>query len=207
MAAPAVTSTVAYAYGQLPPRYVEDDESTGWVTLHLLAAALAPLQDVDDLVRDDGDTPGWAPLLDIDRAPVEFLPFLAQMVGVRLRSGLSAVAQRQRITEAAGIRRGTLEAMRAAAQAYLVGDRKVSITERLGADPYAILVRTYASETPEPAMTEAAIRNEKPAGIILTYQVVTGAAYLDVSADFVTYNNLNASFASYEALARYVPAV
>lgn len=70
-------------------------------------------------MRDSAAGPGWSPVLDVDRAPVEWLGWLAQFAGVRLRPGLAAPEQRARIKNTDGHRRGSSPALRAAARQHL----------------------------------------------------------------------------------------
>lgn len=106
------------------------------------------------------------------------------MVGVAFVGTLTEVQQRQRIEDQEGRRRGTRAAIEAAAKKTLTGGQQVFIYEKWGGDAYTLRVVTYTAETPDPAATEAAIRRQKPAGIVLIYEVVT-AGTIDALAGTV----------------------
>src|SRR5437764_7240325 len=119
---------------------------------------------VEDLVRDTLDGPGWSALVDLDRCPDVALPWLAQLVGVRLLPGSTPDEQRARIASTDGFRRGTRDAMIAAARATLTGAGTVILRERDGdpvAEPidyaYRLTAITYADETPDASATEQAL--------------------------------------------------
>jgi hypothetical protein len=173
------------------------DEANGWPLLALCGALAEPLEEISSYVRDASEGPyvflftpygtgvygvladsyalqgwpGWSGIVDLKRAPAKALGWLAQFVGVRLAPGLSDPAQRARIAATDGFNRGTPAAIVAAAQQYLVDTKTVTLTERDGG-AYKLTVETLASETPDAAQVEAAIRSQTPAGIALTYAAV-----------------------------------
>lgn len=61
-----------------------------------------------------------------------------------------------------GIKRGTEEAVRRAAAGFLTGTKTVSINYT--SDPYEIVVRTIAAETPDPAAVQRAIEGDYVSG-------------------------------------------
>lgn len=119
-----------------------------------------------------GDVP-WFIAGDPDRIPVDGLPWLAQFVGVRTTVGASAAVQRAEIRQTAGWRRGTVASISSAVAATLTGTKTVVIREQY-ITAYGLRVETYIDETPDPAVTEAAILTHKPAGILLSYEAVAG---------------------------------
>lgn len=167
------------------------------------------LGDVDDFARDTDTTEGWVWLLDPDATPREALAWLAQFGGVRLRDGLDEASQRLRVKETAGQKRGTVEAVAGAARQELTGDRVVRIYERTRSDgqpdPYHLWVVTYEADTPDPDAVRDALEEQKPAGLVLFYEVRAGATYAEVAADFATYADLATFFASYADLRTYQP--
>jgi hypothetical protein len=64
----------------------------------------------------------------------------------------------------------------------------------------AILVRTITGETPDEAATEAAVRREIPAWLVLTYEAVAGLTYAELSAEYATYADLEATGYTYAQL-------
>jgi hypothetical protein len=171
----------------------------------------APFEEIDDLVRDTDDGPGWSALVDADRAPAKFLPWLAYLNGVRVTASYTEAQQRAEIVDAAGFRRGTTGAMIAQVQTHLTGLKRVVLIER-DLDPYKITVMTYASETPNPTLTEKDARARKPAGLVLNYVVNSGWAYEPMRIYYLdppnapnTYANLASDHASYAALLAFNP--
>lgn len=164
------------------------DEQLGWPFLIFLAGVAGAMGELPAIVRDTDSGPGWSAVLDPARCPAWALPWLAQFAGVKLTEGTSEAEQRARITSPPAFQRGTVDAMTAAARLHLTGAQQVTLIERDGS-PYRLTVITYTSQTPDAAKVEAAVRSQKPAGLILTYRVDDGwnigqleAAYASVSA-------------------------
>ena len=109
-------------YAALGP-ITSEDPALGWPLLRFINAMAIRPQATDDLVRDSDEGPGWSGVVDLDRAPVNALPWLAQFVGVELLPGLDDESQRLRIRETAGFRRGTRAAIEGAARQFLTGSR------------------------------------------------------------------------------------
>lgn len=116
------------------------------------ATLSAMFEQVFQIVADQG-TPddaanyqaGWSILLDPQRCPTEFLPYLGMFVGVYVPPGTEDGTARGLITGEAGFNRGTLQAIQAAIErAQDTPDRsKYAVVERtslLGADAYHFLV-------------------------------------------------------------------
>lgn len=139
---------------------------------------------------------GWAVLTDVDSAPREALPWLAQFSGVRVPSGTTQADARRRIKDADGTRRGTPAALVKAVQRTLTGNKTVVLTERDGS-AYRLGVFTYVSETPDSAATQRAILDQKPAGIVLNYVAGTGAEYSALDASHTTYAAMDTAFTDY----------
>lgn len=110
-------------YDELEPlRYAETEPDVPYD--HPLAKYVQTLcyadELVDTLARDTDDgKPGWSIIVDIDRCPDEFLPWLAQLVGVVLDPTVDADANRERIRSVDGANRGTTGAVLAAAAQHL----------------------------------------------------------------------------------------
>jgi hypothetical protein len=156
------------------------DATRGWPLLILLGAfghAFGPLH---DLVRDTDAGPGWSQVMDPTRAPAWALPWLAQFAGVTIDAGLDDSAARRRITHPPRWERGTLRAMALAARPTLTGTAQVRVIERDGG-PYRLTAITRTDETVNPAATRAALRSQKPAGLILNH-VISDAPMIDEGA-------------------------
>jgi len=166
--------------------------------LGVLADAIgAMFEQVQEIVID-GDQPGWTIPLTLDEAKA--LGWLGQFLGVRLDPFLSDSERRTAIGEVEGFSRGTPAAMRAAAARTLTGNKTVNFDERYGGNPYHLNVITYTDETADPAATEAALRALKPAGIVMTYEVLDGQTYYDLKTNYGSYTVVKSTFADYQAL-------
>lgn len=156
------------------------------------------LQPVNDIIRDDPDTdaPGWSQALDVDRAPSEWLGWLAQFAGVRLQPGLDDASQRARIKSTDGFRRGSPGSIVGAAQQYLIGDKTVFLVERHGS-PYRLTVTTVAGETPDAAAVARAIKAQKPAGIVMVHATTTEIDYNALRDTHSDYDETLSLYATY----------
>jgi hypothetical protein len=205
MPAPTLTTTGERLHDALSPLATED-EANGYALAHFLSALAAMFDEIADLSRDQDDgAPGWSPVFDPDAAPADFLPFLAQFVGVQLPPNLDEAGQRLRIKETDGFKRGTPTAIMGAARQHLVGpggdgwDATVYLIERHGS-PYAFTVTTLESETPDETKVLAALLEQKPAGLILSYSTIVGGdlqtlrdTHLDlaeIAADFTDLDDI-----------------
>lgn len=193
MARPVVGTLAEEALVELEP-YAHAEEDLDWPLLTYLGSLLGRAQEVADLARDSDDGPGWSAIVDPDRAPAAWLPWLAQLAGVRIpppdapdASQLSEADQRLRIKETAGQRRGTPDAVKGAARQHLTGDRAVYLSERHGS-AYQLRVATLETETPDPDLVLAALLEQKPAGIVLIYDTVP------VGGDWDALNSTHASW-------------
>lgn len=150
-----------------------------------------PFQLVEDWASDTDEDVGWSLLLDIDRCPDEALPWLGQIVGIsNLGSLPTADDQREQIRNLVNWKRGTVSAMSSAPLPYLTGSKTVLFRERFdgsGNDaPYDIQVITYAAETTDAVMTEAAIKAQKPGGDRLVYVNAAGQDLLQLKTNYAT---------------------
>jgi hypothetical protein len=198
------TSYPARLYGMLAP-LAQWDPNAAWSLLILVNAIGLPFQLVEDLVRDTPDGPGWSALLDVDRCPVEALPWLGQLAGVRVLPDSSESAMRARIRSTDGFHRGTVAAMRAAALATMSEAGYLVFRERAG-DPYVLDVISYADETPDPNATLQALLAQKPGGIVLNYSTATGQTYQVLNDTHASYDDVNATYAYYAAVLLDEPA-
>lgn len=103
-----------------------------------LAGPAGLLQSIYDLCGDTPQGPGWSQIVDITRCPTDALPWLAQMVGVRIPASMPDAEARAATTAETGWHRGTAASLVAAAQAYLTSGT-VTIAERTP-DPYSFTV-------------------------------------------------------------------
>src|SRR6516162_5067495 len=133
MSEPMLESFSADIYARMGP-LTYDEANQQYALANFLGAIGEMFQLLDDYGRDQmvGNllAPGWSQVMDINRAPAEVLPWLGQFVGVSVDDSLSEALQRQQIRSVAGWNRGTLNAMIAAAQLYLVGTKSLIVRER-----------------------------------------------------------------------------
>jgi hypothetical protein len=108
------------------------------------------LEQVAQVFDPDGDVPPLAPILALELCPDWALPWLAQWVGIRIPSGMSATDARALIGDVSGFARGTPASLRAAVQTTLTDSKTVWFRERDGS-PYRLEVVTLTSETPDAA--------------------------------------------------------
>lgn len=161
---------------------------------------------LDYIDGDGNEQPGWGRLLDVDECPTAALPWLAQLVGEALPTTASDAAARQQIRDQPNRKRGTRAGIIAAAKATLTGAQQVVFRERdavaWAADPaYGLTVVTYTSQTPSPAVTEAAIRSNIPGGIVLVYTTLAG--WDITSFDAFGYANITAFEAAFPAIDQF----
>lgn len=184
-------------------RFAEDD-STGQLR-DFMEAIAGDLERVA-LIAGEGDNgqPNWTAAFDLDRAPPEILPWLAQFVGAEVTPAMSEADARSAIRTPDGFAVGTVAAIKAAAERTLTGTKRVIIGQRTPG-PGDLYVRTIASETPNPAATEAAIRSQKPWHLVLDYAASTGLTYIDLAAEYDSYDELEAADLTYDELAEQLP--
>lgn len=197
---PALESFAALLYDALAPLAILDGEAD-WHLPKYCGAHGAMFQPVADVARDTPDGPGWSAVVDLDRCPDAWLPWLAQFAGVTVIAGSTPAEMRERIGSTDGFKRGTPEAIRAATQATLTGNRTVTFRERdsSAADPpYTLEVVTLTGETPDPAATRAAIIAQKPGGIVLNYRTVAGQDWQAVQAK--TWRAAKTTYANWRTL-------
>lgn len=173
-------------YSHLPELYRDADaaldagtlDPNGYPLLRFLSLAGDQLGDVADLLdradyytHDDGGADGdTSDLVDPTVADAAWLPWLAQLTGVRLTAAMSVDAQRNAIAGAvSGYLKGTKQGIAAAAATALTGTRYVRVIPLYGGDEWRVEVRTRTTETASTAAVLAAIiaAGAKPAGVEL----------------------------------------
>lgn len=198
MSLPALEPAADELYAAVEPlQYAEAQYD--YPLAKLCQAAGLMVDPVDSLVRDTAAGPGWSVLLDVNRAPLAGLPWLAQFVGVTIPDGLDQLSQRQLIQQTGGFRRGSPGALVGAAQQHLTGNRSVFLYER-DTSPYHLTVVTYTSETPDEAVVAAALQAAKPAGLILDYQVHPGQDWQQLIDAYATWQDVIDAYSTWQAV-------
>jgi hypothetical protein len=196
-------------YHRLPEVYrTMDAADQTWTFKRYLAGVLAPAAEVDEMITAiAGDRPigpatpePWAlpqdelaiwrenrlnrpsALGDPDQADVDWLPWLAQMVGAQLDPGASEEEKRDTIRfTTSGWRAGTRGAIIDAARSALTGTQFANIVPHTKVNgsgdleagtPWDITIVTRTSETPDPGIVLGAVlrKGVKPAGAVLWHK-------------------------------------
>jgi hypothetical protein len=156
-------------YAELEP-IAEPDAESNYALRALVRANASMFAQTEEVVRAIGvGLDAWERLFDADRAPVWFLPFVGQAVGVSVDTSRSPAEQRAQIKAEGGWHRGRPAALIAAVRATLTGTKRVRLIERVGT-AWQTLVVTFPNETPSEAVTAAAARSQKPGGIVMTVE-------------------------------------
>lgn len=171
---PTVSDLTTDVYYTLGPALTAGDEAAGWPLLLFVDAICSPMAELDAIAGDQADgSPGWGALLDVDRCPDWALDWLGQFVGVVIPPNVTDPTRRRDVVRAAaGLARGTLAAIIAAAQPYLDGPRRVEIVER-DTSPYHFSLTIYEAD-------------------------LLGPTYDQLAAQYSSYDDLSAAFAIYD---------
>lgn len=192
----AITTLAQRVYNSMAPVTVKDNGD-----LKMYTEAISQMtSEIELLCRDDADgNPGWSIILDVDRCPEKYLPWLAQIAGSTLPSGLNEADKRLWIKSTYGWKRGTFASVTNAPKPYLTGSKTVYIRERTP-DAYSFFIGTLTDETPDAAAVEAAIKAAKPAGLNYIYSVNDGQIYETIYDDYATYQDLFEAYLTYEGV-------
>lgn len=190
----------------------EDDPATGYQLQKLCEALCIPYQDIYDLLREreDGTKP-WEILFDPDRCPFKWLRYLSQYVGLVVTPELEGdeAQWRAEIKHPTSWKRGQTDTIRLAARRTLrpvaEGEELRVIIRPRTPNPGEHQIRTWLSQTPEPARTEQILREELAAWERMEYQAVAGMTYADVKAEEASYAAVKADFATYKDLVEALP--
>ncbi len=194
-AVPAVSSLGARAYDYLPAYVPEADDGT---VAALFGAFGVPVTALTDMLQD------YTKVSDPATTPFGRLPWLAALAGVDL-STVADANKRAVVASTVWRFRGSLSAIRARVGETLTGAKAVEIVCPYLGSANRISVTTYASQTPDSAVTTAAIKAEIPAWMRAT--IVTNAAgqsYSNMAADYATYATMTATGKTYGTLSQEV---
>jgi hypothetical protein len=188
--------------------HVEDDVSGD---LQKLSEGLClPLQPMYDLVRPRLDQDGWAILLDPDECPAYALPWLAQVVGVRLTPGMSEEQQRNEIRQPTGWKRSWIESIRIGTRATLkpvAEEELLVIIHPRTPEPGRHYIRTLLAQTPEPDRTEWLLEHKlTPAWERVDYAAIETTTFDDIADSWKAFAALVAAKPSFKKVAETLPA-
>lgn len=182
-------------WGYLPEYVKEADDGT----LRALVDALgAPVAQATAVVQDASQT------ADEYVTPFARVGWLAAMAGIDL-STVPDSRKRAIVGDASWRFRGSLDALKKRVGETLTGAKDVEVVCPYLGDENRISVTTFASQTPDPTATTAAIVAEIPAWMRAT--IVTNAAgqsYANMAADYATYSTMTATSKTYGTLSQEV---
>lgn len=211
MTRPVVHAAAEQVYRLLPDfmRSADELEAIDYTALRYIAGASVGLEKAADfltLVDPDTSVTGTCELVNADACPRPYLGWLGWLVGIDVSQIADPFVRIAVGNAAATQRRGSKGSIRDVVQRTLTGSKSCRVYWNLsGTDPYLISVITITSQTPdETAALEAAL-TEKPAGLNLELQVVTGTTYAEIAANFTDYADVAATFPTYTDLTTYVP--
>lgn len=179
-------------------------ERAGALLVPLVDGLTSEVAATDALLSPAGGD-AWPVAFDLDTTPLP--AWLGQTAGTRVPGGLTRQQQREYVQDRRAWRRGTPAAIRAAVAATLRGSRRVELVERDGS-PWHLTVQVYASEVPggDSAPVLAAALSQKPVGIVVDVQVLTGATYEHMTtAHGPTYADFAAAFPTYDQARDHIP--
>ena len=196
-----------YVY-RLLPDYIRDADAGTLATFlgKATAAGMGPALRLVDVGDPDTSVTGTAELANPDAAPRTWLRWLGWLVGIDLDT-IPDAEKRAAISQSSSLqRRGSKRAIIRATQRELTGSKSCRVYWNLsGTDPYVITVVTLTAQTPDTVAALAAAVTEKPAGIDLILQDVTGATYAELAAEYADYDAVAAAFDDYDDLGDWVP--
>ena len=208
MGAPRTEAQVEEYVYRLLPDYVRDDDSGTLATFlgKATASAMGPALRLADVGDPDTSVTGTAELANPDAAPRTWLAWLGWLVGIDLDT-IPDAEKRAAISQSSSLqRRGSKRSIIRATQRELTGSKSCRVYWNLsGTDPYLITVVTLTAQTPDSVAALAAAVTEKPAGIDLDLQTVTGATYAELAAEYADYDAVAAAFTDYDDLGDWVP--
>lgn len=189
------TTLTPVALDRLAPWLTPATDPTGDHATYISALA-AMGEQVWQLVMDYGDpddpdyTPGWGALFDVDLVPTQFIPFLAQFVGVQIPAGTDDATARQMVRAEQGFQRGTVAAMTNAALRnlttdFLVFQQRTALDGSEDAWSIVLGYRTADLLTTAQDLMNAVLA-VKPAGIIINFVGSTGFLWDEAINDFST---------------------
>jgi hypothetical protein len=173
-----------------------------WMTVDLFdyTNAIANMWAQCDVYLEDPDNDivAWQALFDVDLAPFNGLPWLAQCVGERIPVGFNDAQARDWIKTSPKWSRGTPQGIVDAVKRVLTGAQVVQFAERMKLDGTydddTIAVMTYASQTPDPNLVRNALRQNVPADIVWQYQETAHATWALVEAGMSSWTQLESTY-------------
>lgn len=208
MARPATHAATEQVYRLLPDYVRGADENTWQLLEYLDGAANGMRPAVDFLTIADPDTSvsGTCEMVNPTAAPRAFLAWLGGLIGVDTSTIADAYVREALGNASTAQRRGSVASLSVAVQRTLVGSQYVRVFTNVGgANPYRITVVTLTSETPDVAATLLAAEAEKPAGMEIELQLVSGSTWNLVEANYADWDAVTAAHPSWDDLTTWLP--
>lgn len=212
-------------------RSADELEAIDYTALRYVAGASVGLEKAADfltIVDPDTSVTGTCELVNADACPRPYLGWLGWLVGINT-SEVPAASTRDVIREATAFqRRGSVSAIAAAVRRTLTGSKDVVVLTKPPdsdtpswdyaetgitydddvrrydgnlTDPYLIIIVTKATQTPDATATLLAALGEKPAGLELDIQSLSGMTYTELAAAYPTYDLMRSTNRTYDDLA------
>lgn len=209
-------------YNSLPQHYRDADEPLGYPLLRYMSLLgdqageiFTLLTRINYIPPEDGGAHGdTSDLVDPAAADLAWLPWLGQLVGVKLTPAITGQAARDAVAGAvSGFQVGTKTAIANAARSALTGTRYVkvydhSITTVGDGGVWDVLIVTRTSETADINAVIAAVstKNAKPAGVTLHYMAYSATfAQTRAALGTDTLAARQARFATFQDASDYLP--
>lgn len=198
MSEPIYDATTEKVYGALPGHFHRSDERIDYPLKRYLSGILKQQNEVDTLIdrftytppEDGGASDSTSDLVDPFKANSEWLPWLAQLVGMSSQY-ITNVSRQQIANASSGFNAGTKASIAEAAKTVLVGDRYVKIFDHStdlnigGATSWDLLIVTKASETLKNILDSSTAMMTP--GAIGAYGLGTGNAVYNYDSSLDTY--------------------
>jgi hypothetical protein len=158
---------------------------------------------VDQLVHGTSSRAPFRDLFDLATSPVP--EWLGSATGTPVPGGLDLEQRRAFVRDRPAQRRGTPGALIAAVQQTLIGSQQVTLLERTPS-PDHVTVQVFAAQTPDPDATRSAALSQKPVGLLLVLEVLTGASWehmRDIHGP--TWTDFDATFGTWADARNHLP--
>lgn len=211
MSRPVVHPAAEQAYRLLPDYLTRDDAGTDYTTLRLVDALTVghrPILDLLTMADPDTSASGSCEIVNAERVPREWLPWLGALLGVDVAAWPVEIA-RDIVAKSGDARRsGSRNAIKAAVERTLSAPIPAPRVwaNFSGTDPYLISIVTNTAQTPDSVAALEAALTEKPAGMVIELQVVDAATWAEVEVTFATWADVEAAFATWADVEEWIPS-
>lgn len=169
------------------------------------------LQPIDNVAKDGPNgEPGYSQILDPERAPVEWLPWLGQWVGYFVTPQTSTeteaqweVRERAYITKKSAHRRGTNARLIEEVQSYLNDPKQVFLWNR-ATTAHKMTLFYYTAQLKSgytAADVNTAAQAQKAKGLLLTVTPLSGGDWNTLTVNSATWNTVVSKFANWNEVA------